>query len=143
VPLATLVTPNMPEAEGLAGMAVSSRDDMAKAGRAILALGARAVLVKGGHLEGDRTDDLFIDPEGEEWLEAERIDTPNTHGTGCVLSAAVAGYLARGEELRDAVRLGKRFVTDSIRHAVHIGGGIGPVDPAWQWSAERRVGGGR
>jgi hydroxymethylpyrimidine kinase/phosphomethylpyrimidine kinase len=138
VPLATLVTPNLPEAEGLSGMPVSSRDDMTKAGRAILELGARAVLVKGGHLPGDRADDLFLDQEREEWLEAERIDTPDTHGTGCVLSSAVAAHLARGEELLDAVRLAKAFLTESILHAVRIGGGIGPVSPGWRLMAGER-----
>jgi hydroxymethylpyrimidine/phosphomethylpyrimidine kinase len=87
--------------------------------------------VKGGHLEGGTADDLFVDAGGERWIAGERIDTPNTHGTGCVLSAAVAAHLARGEELIDAVQRGKRFVTQAIRHALDIGHGIGPVDPAW------------
>jgi hydroxymethylpyrimidine/phosphomethylpyrimidine kinase len=88
------------------------------------------VLVKGGHLEGrDRAEDLFFDGRDLLWLEAERIDTPHTHGTGCVLSSAIAAYLARGEALASAVRLGKAFVTEAIRHALPIGQGIGPVDP--------------
>jgi hydroxymethylpyrimidine/phosphomethylpyrimidine kinase len=131
LPLATLVTPNLPEAAGLTGLTVDSRDDMRKAGEAILGFGPRAVLVKGGHLEGGTADDLFVDAGGERWIAGERIDTPNTHGTGCVLSAAVAAHLARGEELIDAVQRGKRFVTQAIRHALDIGHGIGPVDPAW------------
>jgi hydroxymethylpyrimidine kinase/phosphomethylpyrimidine kinase len=132
VPLAALVTPNLPEAGGLVGFTVSSRDEMRKAADGILALGARAVLVKGGHLEGDAAADYFADGEREEWIEGERIDTPNTHGTGCVLSAAIAGYLARGEDLLAAVRFGKAFVTDAIRHSLAMGGGIGPVDPGWK-----------
>jgi hydroxymethylpyrimidine kinase/phosphomethylpyrimidine kinase len=131
LPLVTLVTPNLPEAEGLAGMKVSTRDDMAKAAEAILALGPAAVLVKGGHLGGDRADDLFADAERQLWIAGERIDTPNTHGTGCVLSAAIAAYLARREPLVEAVRLGKAFVTEAIRHALPLGKGIGPVDPLW------------
>jgi hydroxymethylpyrimidine/phosphomethylpyrimidine kinase len=131
VPLATLVTPNLPEAAGLTGLTVESRDDMRKAGEAILGFGPRAVLVKGGHLEGDTADDLFVDAGGERWIEGERIDTPNTHGTGCVLSAAIAAHLARGDPLIDAVQGGKGFVTEAIRHALAIGHGIGPVDPAW------------
>jgi hydroxymethylpyrimidine/phosphomethylpyrimidine kinase len=131
LPLATLVTPNLPEAAGLTGLTVESRDDMRKAGDAILGFGPRAVLVKGGHLEGDTADDLFVDGDGERWIEGERIDTPNTHGTGCVLSAAIAAHLARGEALIDAVQGGKVFVTEAIRHALAIGHGIGPVDPAW------------
>jgi hydroxymethylpyrimidine/phosphomethylpyrimidine kinase len=130
LPLATLVTPNLPEAAGLAGFRVHSRDLMEDAAEAIRAMGPTAVLVKGGHLEAtDRADDLFFDGEQLVWLEGERIDTPHTHGTGCVLSSAIAAYLARGETLLDAVRLGKRFVTEAIRHTLPIGEGIGPVDP--------------
>jgi hydroxymethylpyrimidine/phosphomethylpyrimidine kinase len=132
VPLATVVTPNLPEAAGLAGFDVQTKDDMERAARAILDLGARSVLVKGGHLEGKSSDDLFADGERMEWLVGDRIDSPNTHGTGCVLSASIAAYLARGEPLADAVRGGKEFVTDAIRHALALGGGIGPVSPAWR-----------
>jgi hydroxymethylpyrimidine/phosphomethylpyrimidine kinase len=135
VPLATLVTPNLPEASGLAGFDVTTKEDMARAGQAILDLGAGAVLVKGGHLEGSRSDDLFLDGERSEWLASMRIETANTHGTGCVLSSAIAAYLARGEDLWDAARKGKEFVTEAIRHAVRIGGGIGPVSPSWRIEA--------
>ena len=132
LPMAILVTPNLPEAAGLAGFGVKSRDDMREAARAILALGSHAVLVKGGHLEGSTAaEDLFADGEREEWITAERIDTPNTHGTGCTLSAAIAAHLAMGEELLDAVRAGKTFVTEAIRHSLAIGHGIGPVDQLW------------
>ncbi len=132
LPKATLVTPNLPEAEGLAGVAVRTRDDMARAADAVLAHGASAVLVKGGHLERAGADDLFVDGSRSEWLEGERIDTPNTHGTGCVLSAAVAAHLAKGDQLFDAVVAAKTFVTDAIRHALAIGRGIGPVSPGWR-----------
>src|SRR5439155_852842 len=91
-----------------------------------------AVLVKGGHLAGEGADDLFVHPDGAEWLAGERIDSPHTHGTGCVLSAAIAAHLARGEDLGSAVRLGKAFVTEAIRHAAPIGSGIGPVSPGWR-----------
>jgi len=90
VPLATLVTPNLPEASGLAGFDVATKKDMRRAGEALLDLGARAVLVKGGHLGESRSDDLFLDGDRVEWLTAERIATPDTHGTGCVLSAGIA-----------------------------------------------------
>jgi len=129
VPLAAVITPNLHEAAGLAGFPVRSREDMDRAARAIADLGARAVLVKGGHLEEGSASDLFFDGERVEWLEAERIDTPHTHGTGCVLSAAIAGYLALGGETQDAVRKGKAFVTEAIRGALPIGEGIGPVNP--------------
>jgi hydroxymethylpyrimidine/phosphomethylpyrimidine kinase len=133
VPLATLVTPNLPEASGLAGFEVTTAEDMALAGEAILELGASAVLVKGGHLRGSRSDDLFLDGDRSEWLTAERIHTGDTHGTGCVLSSAIAAYLARGADRWEAVRRGKEFVTEAIRHAVRIGAGIGPVSPGWRW----------
>ena len=130
LPLATLVTPNLPEAAVLAGRPVETRDDMRAAADAILAVGASAVLVKGGHLEGTSgADDFLVGPEGEAWIEGERLDTPHTHGTGCVLSSAIAAHLARGATLLDAVRGGKAFVTEAIRHALAIGHGIGPVDP--------------
>ena len=132
LPLATLVTPNLPEAGGLAGFVVETRDDMRAAAQAILGGGAHAVLVKGGHLEGaTEAADLFVDDDREEWIVAERIATPNTHGTGCTLSAAIAAHLASGAELLDAVRAGKAFVTEAIRHALAMGGGIGPVDQLW------------
>jgi hydroxymethylpyrimidine/phosphomethylpyrimidine kinase len=131
LPLATLVTPNLSEAGGLAGLDVDTREDMRRAAGAILNLGSRAVLVKGGHLEGDRAADLFADGAVEEWIDAERIDTPHTHGTGCTLSAAITAHLARGASLADAVRAGKAFVTEAIRHALPLGEGIGPVDQLW------------
>jgi len=131
VPLAVLVTPNVPEAAGLAGMdEVATRQDMERAADAILELGPRSVLVKGGHLPGGGASDLLASATGDrEWLEGERIDTPNTHGTGCVLSAAITARLAHGDVLDVAVRAGKAFVTRAIRHSLAIGGGIGPVNP--------------
>ena len=132
LPLATLVTPNLPEASGLADVPVEAKDDMRRAADAILALGAGAVLVKGGHLEAStEATDLFVSGGMEEWLVGERIDTPNTHGTGCTLSAAITAHLAMGWELLDAVRAGKVFVTEAIRGALAIGDGIGPVDHLW------------
>jgi hydroxymethylpyrimidine/phosphomethylpyrimidine kinase len=138
LPLATIVTPNLPEAARLAGFAVETREQMRRAADAILALGAGAVLVKGGHLEDPaRSDDLFVGPSWEGWLEGERIDTPNTHGTGCTLSAAIAARLALGDDSPDAVRAAKAFVTEAIRHALTLGSGIGPVDPMWAIRSER------
>jgi hydroxymethylpyrimidine kinase/phosphomethylpyrimidine kinase len=131
VPLATIVTPNLPEAAGLSGLPeVRTRVEMQHAADAILGLGPRSVLVKGGHLEGGGPADLFASATGDrEWLEGERIGTRNTHGTGCVLSAAIAARLAHGDPLDVAVRAGKAFVTEAIRHALPIGHGIGPVNP--------------
>jgi hydroxymethylpyrimidine/phosphomethylpyrimidine kinase len=134
LPLALLVTPNLPEASLLAGFGVDRRQDMAPAGRAILELGPTAVLVKGGHLGSGEAVDVLVTADGVRELSAERFDTPHTHGTGCVLSAAIAGYLARGDGLQEAVEKGKRFVTGAIAGALSIGEGIGPVDPAWRLS---------
>lgn len=132
LPLATLVTPNLPEASGLVGEPVRTPGEMERAARAIVALGARAALVKGGHLEGSpASDDLFFDGERLEWIRGERVPTRHTHGTGCVLSSAIAAHLAIGLELLEAVRAGKAFVTEAIRHSLALGGGIGPVDPLW------------
>jgi hydroxymethylpyrimidine/phosphomethylpyrimidine kinase len=131
LPLAVLVTPNLPEAAGLARFPVNTPVDMERAGRSILDLGAGAVLVKGGHLQGGDATDLLVTPDGVQPFTAERIDTQHTHGTGCVLSAAIAAYLARGDDLLEAVRKGKAFVTEAIRAALEIGQGIGPVDPSW------------
>ncbi|MFL5798615.1 MAG: bifunctional hydroxymethylpyrimidine kinase/phosphomethylpyrimidine kinase [Actinomycetota bacterium] len=131
LPLATVVTPNLPEAAGLAGLdELRTRADMERAADAILESGPRSVLVKGGHLEGTRATDLFASASGDrEWLEGERIDTGHTHGTGCVLSAAITARLAHGDHLDVAVRAGKAFVTEAIRHGLAIGHGIGPVNP--------------
>jgi hydroxymethylpyrimidine/phosphomethylpyrimidine kinase len=132
VPLATLVTPNLREAAGLAGFPVRTPPEMERAGETILELGAQSVLVKGGHRDEDReATDLLVTPDGAQPISAERIDTPHTHGTGCVLSAAIAGHLARGAILEEAVLKGKSFVTAAIRAHLEIGHGIGPVDPSW------------
>ena len=131
VPLAVLVTPNLHEASGLAGFDVATRRDMEEAAQAILDLGAGAVLVKGGHLVDGGSDDLLADGARVEWIEGERIDTLHTHGTGCVLSAAITAHLARGAPLDAAVRSGKEFVTEAIRHGLALGRGIGPVSPGW------------
>lgn len=142
LPLAKVVTPNLPEASGLAEFDVKTKQDMIEAAIAIQGLGPRSVLIKGGHLGEPESDDLFFDGTSFEWLSAERIDTPHTHGTGCVLSSAIASFLARGDALLEAVRKGKEFVTQAIRHGLQIGGGIGPVSPGWRLLAppEEQVG---
>jgi hydroxymethylpyrimidine/phosphomethylpyrimidine kinase len=124
---AALVTPNIPEAEVLAGMAVRSLEEMRRAAEAIHRLGARAVLVKGGHSEGAATDVLF---DGERFHEfvAERVDTPHTHGTGCTFSAAVTACLASGEGMVAAVGRAKAFIDRAIRTNPGLGHGCGPVN---------------
>lgn len=127
LPRAALVTPNLDEAAELAGMAVRDIKDMREAARRIADLGARGVLVKGGHLEGDAVDVLFAGGEFTEF-RLPRVETRHTHGTGCVYSAAITAGLARGISLIEAVRVGKDFVHRAILSAPGLGGGAGPLD---------------
>jgi hydroxymethylpyrimidine/phosphomethylpyrimidine kinase len=129
LPLAVLVTPNLAEASALTGREVADRRGMVGAARALLASGAGAVLVTGGHLPGPVAADCLVTAAGTRWLEGPRIASANTHGTGCVLSAAVTARLARGESLWEAVRGGRRFVRAAIRAGVALGQGPGAVDP--------------
>jgi hydroxymethylpyrimidine/phosphomethylpyrimidine kinase len=126
VPLATVITPNVPEAEVLLGRTITTRADLAQAARDLVAAGAVAALVKGGHLPGPATDVLF---DGERVTEftTERIDGRHTHGTGCTLSAAIAARLALGDDLVTAVRHAKDYVTAAIRRAPGLGQGHGPL----------------
>ena len=127
LPLATLLTPNLPEAEAICGFAIHSEPDMEKAARIILDLGAKAVLVKGGHLEGNRADDYLFDGAKGIWLAGERIATEHTHGTGCTLSSALASNLAKGLSLAEAVQAGKIYVTTGIQYGLALGKGHGPT----------------
>lgn len=130
LPLALVATPNVPEAERITGLRIRDREGMLGAARAIRELGARAVLVKGGHLEGEATD-LLLDEGGRvRTFTAARIDTGSTHGTGCTLAAAIAACLARGLGLEESVAAAKRFVTEAIRRAPGLGRGHGPVNHA-------------
>lgn len=127
LPLADLLTPNLPEAEAICGFPIRNGQEMEQAARKILSLGAKAVLVKGGHLEGDRADDyLFNGAEGV-WLPGQRIPTRHTHGTGCTLSSALTANLAKGRELRAAVEAGKAYVTRAIEYGIPLGKGCGPT----------------
>ncbi len=135
-PLATVVTPNLEEAEALLGRPVRALSAMREAARALLDLGAKAVVLKGGHLEGAAVD-VFADGRILEELPAERIPTPNTHGTGCTFSAAIAARLALGEELLAAVRGAKAYLTEAIRRSYRLGRGHGPVDHLHPLTARR------
>jgi len=130
LPLATVVTPNLAETEVLVGHQVSSLDEMRAAAEQLVAQGARAVVVKGGHAVTKATD-VFYDGNRMELLQGEVIETHNTHGTGCTLSAAICAYLARGATLRDAVRHAKTYITGALRHSLSIGQGSGPVGHFW------------
>jgi len=126
LPLALIVTPNLPEAEVLAGMRVEGRPEMEEAARRIRALGPRYVLVKGGHLKGDALDLLWNGREFTTFV-APRIESTNTHGTGCTLSAAIAAGLSRSQALGDAIREAKAYVTEAIREGFALGGGVGQL----------------
>jgi hydroxymethylpyrimidine/phosphomethylpyrimidine kinase len=126
LPRALVVTPNLPEAEVLAGISVASRADMEEAARRIHALGPRFVLVKGGHLKGDALD-LLWNGRAVTAFSAPRIESVNTHGTGCTLSAAIAAGLGRGQALPDAIRDAKAYVTKAIREGFQAGRGVGQL----------------
>ncbi|HVO25250.1 MAG TPA: bifunctional hydroxymethylpyrimidine kinase/phosphomethylpyrimidine kinase [Candidatus Margulisiibacteriota bacterium] len=132
LPLATLVTPNVPEAEALTGRTIRSVAEMRDAARTLIDLGAAACLVKGGHLSGDEATDVFDDGRTAIELRVARLPTPHTHGTGCQLSAAITAQLAQGVPLLAAVERAKRFITVAIRHGLVLGKGAGPANPlAW------------
>ena len=132
VPLADVVTPNMPEAALLAQCDISTHDDMAAAARAILAMGSANVLVKGGH-DADTADDVLVSADGtEHWLRAAHVDTPNTHGTGCTLSSAIACGLANGLTVKDAVASAKAYITGALEHDLGLGRGSGPLNHAYR-----------
>lgn len=132
VPLATVVTPNVPEVEQLTGVRVSSEADLRAGAEAVLALGPRWVLVKGGHLPGDAVD-LLTDGTSVHLFPAPRLDNRHTHGTGCTLASAIASRLALGDEVPAAVAAAKDYVTGAIRAGFSLGVGIGPVDHGWLW----------
>ena len=130
-PRATVVTPNLDEAALLVGRPLASESDMEAAAQDLLAMGARAVLLKGGHLAGAEVSDLLLTASGAaHWMRAPRIPTPNTHGTGCTLSSAIAAHLALGASLLDAVLAARTFVRGALEAGalVRIGGGGGPLN---------------
>ena len=129
IPRATLVTPNVHEAERLVGFSVKTVADAERAGGHLVARDAKAVLVKGGHLAGSPGTDVLVTREGVAVIEGEWIETPHTHGTGCTYSAAIATHLGRGFDLEEAVRRSRRFLTEAIRAGWAVGGGHGPTDP--------------
>lgn len=131
LPIASLVTPNAPEAEALTGLPVREPVDLGRAADVLLARGAGAVLMKGGHLPGERVVDLLRTADGfERWFEGPRIASRSTHGTGCALASAVAAGLARGYRLEDAVERARDYVAEAIRRAPDLGTGAGPLNHA-------------
>jgi hydroxymethylpyrimidine/phosphomethylpyrimidine kinase len=136
LPRAHIVTPNIPEAEVLAGMSIASLADMHRAGQRILEFGPRVVLVKGGHLQGaelrEEAIDVFCTAGGDREVRAPRLPDRNTHGTGCTLSSAIAANLALGLADFEAVERAKEYLTGAIRHAPGIGRGHGPLNHFWR-----------
>lgn len=139
IPMATMITPNIPEAEVLTGMKIVTRKDMEEACRKIYALGAKTVLLKGGHLAND-PNDLFFDGEDFYWYEGKRIETKNTHGTGCTLSSVITANVAKGYSLLEAVGIAKEYITNAILHSFNLGNGHGPVHHFYQFDESLKEG---
>jgi hydroxymethylpyrimidine/phosphomethylpyrimidine kinase len=137
LPIATIVTPNISEAEKMTGITIKTNEDMIKAAEILLAYEPKSVLIKGGHLQGESCDDLLYINETKEklWLSAQRISTKNNHGTGCSLASAIAAFLGQGKTIAEATKLAKDFITGAIYAAKdhQIGQGHGPVQHFWQY----------
>jgi hydroxymethylpyrimidine/phosphomethylpyrimidine kinase len=131
LPLAMLVTPNRREAELLSGVTIRNENDAREAGLRILETGCMAVLIKGAQIDAFQYTDHLVTVRGMRTYPGDRIQTENTHGTGCTLSAAIATHLARGRSLEEAVQEAKTYITEAIRHALDIGQGRGPTDHFW------------
>jgi hydroxymethylpyrimidine/phosphomethylpyrimidine kinase len=131
IPLADLLTPNAPEAEALTGLQVADLDGQRRAAQALLGLGAKAVLLKGGHVPGEVIVDLLVTPDGERRFEHPRIETRHTHGTGCTLASACAAGLAQGLDLEAAIGRAIAYTTEAIVRAPGFGAGAGPLDHGW------------
>src|SRR5579859_2889983 len=137
LPLAEVVTPNIPEAEVITGWHIERSEEMREAARFIHDLGARHIVVKGGHRIVDATD-IYFDGQRFVELRAERIETQHTHGTGCTFSAAITALLARGLSVEQAVTGAKEYITGAIRHAPGLGRGHGPTQHFWRYEQEKR-----
>ncbi|MDY4104684.1 MAG: bifunctional hydroxymethylpyrimidine kinase/phosphomethylpyrimidine kinase, partial [Oscillospiraceae bacterium] len=135
LPLATVLTPNIPEAEVLSGMAIRTAEDMVTAARAISETYHCAVLCKGGHQLNDANDLLYRDG-GYRWFNGKRIDNPNTHGTGCTLSSAIASNLAKGLDLDAAVERAKAYISGALAAMLDLGAGSGPMNHAFAVAGE-------
>lgn len=135
LPVAALVTPNIPEAEVLSGMTIHTKDDMLAAARKIGESCSCAVLLKGGHSINDANDLLYTDGKLI-WFEGKRIDNPNTHGTGCTLSSAIAANLAKGFSLADSVQRAKDYISGALAAMLNLGAGSGPMNHAFDLKGE-------
>jgi hydroxymethylpyrimidine/phosphomethylpyrimidine kinase len=139
LPLATVVTPNLYEAELLTGLKIADEGEMLAAARMIMAMGPQWVLMKGGHLPGSPVD-LLVDRERVIRYPGQRVETVHTHGTGCTLASAIASRLAFGDEVPAAVQAAKEYVTGAISGGFALGAGIGPVDHGWRMRSATNAG---
>ena len=137
LPLATIATPNIPEAEVLSEISINDTDDMIRASHIIYERFGCAVLVKGGHMLED-ANDLLFDGKKEQWFRGRRIDNPNTHGTGCTLSSAIASNLAKGYDLSSSVEKAKEYLSSALEAMLDLGSGKGPMDHAFALSEDIR-----
>lgn len=133
--VADIITPNIPEAEALTGQSIKSKDDMVEAAKKIGEFFDGYVLLKGGHSTDD-ADDLLYNNSEKIWIKGEHIENPNTHGTGCTLSSAIASYLAMGNDVPKSVRLAKEFITGAISAKLDLGKGRGPLNHMWKMGSE-------
>lgn len=129
--VADIITPNIPEAEALTGQSIKSKDDMVEAAKKIGEFFEGYILLKGGH-SADDADDLLYKNSEKIWIKGERIENPNTHGTGCTLSSAIASYLAMGHDVPESVHLAKEFITGAISAKLDLGKGRGPLNHMWK-----------
>ncbi len=130
LPLSTVITPNIPEAQILSGLKIQNKNDMIMAARHIKKAYGCNVLLKGGHSISD-ADDLLLFDDGEEWFCGKRINNPNTHGTGCTLSSAIAANLAKGYDIKKSVRMAKEYICEALMAMLDLGKGSGPLDHAY------------
>jgi hydroxymethylpyrimidine/phosphomethylpyrimidine kinase len=141
LPLATVLTPNLPEAEVLLARELASWEDVREGARELVAMGAQAVVMKGGHREGPALD-LYFDGNEFHEFTAQRVDTRNTHGTGCTFASAIAAGLAKGSDVRGAVAFAKAYITKALQSAYDVGHGHGPVHHFYRfWQPQAREGG--
>lgn len=137
-PMIDLLTPNIPEAEAIAGVEIHNEQDMETAAKLIMDMGVKNVLVKGGHLTGDAVDILYTET-GSHKLSSKRVDSPNTHGTGCTLSSAITANLANGMDMLTAVRSAKDYITEAIERSFTVGKGHSPVNHFYDYYAMKAM----
>lgn len=133
MPLAAIITPNIPEAECLCGFSIETGGDMEKAAVSISNMYSGDILIKGGHLE-DCSDDLLLSDDQFHWYAQKKINNPNTHGTGCTLSSTIACNLALGRSMKDSITHAKRYITGALMAKLNLGAGSGPLNHCWQFT---------